>query len=394
MADALALDTRHEPVEVPHRRPGEMDLLRLVSTLEGQVLEHIVTGERLALPELSSNDARWALTFHENGFASVGARGAEPFWAAEALLQSLWSAPTGQLFVQTRNGSSDDGVTSVWLSSLKQKHDISYMSWAPSARGASMPCCKALEVDAPRDQARVFLSLKDLQIAMRFETQFCKSCQWIKKNISTWVNDMARMRVPESHLLRPISMPGTGPEPIRVQEWFASCVAALIIMTKCTQVIVLDEDRDRAEDVLRGVIAHTTSDGVFVVDPRCAHGHPESGHPVNIINGNLTWDFDTGPLDEVNGATIVAVLQKAWQCAGPIRNIALQFFWGVAVNMESAIRTTEWTSNPLDVVLQSSSGGPRRKADRRLRLAMQSLAPAVARNAFRATQLARALNID
>ena len=120
-------------------------------------------------------------------------------------------------------------------------------------------------------------------------------------------------------------MPGTGPEPIRVQEWFASCVAALIIMTKCTQVIVLDEDRDRAEDVLRGVIAHTTSDGVFVVDPRCAHGHPEPGHPVNIINGNLTWDFDTGPLDEVNGATIVAVLQNAWQCAGPIRNIALQF---------------------------------------------------------------------
>lgn len=124
----------------------------------------MVTGEAVALPPLEDSGC-WQVHFNAQGWAalvpSIPQPHVAPIWATSLLRLSLWTSD-GAVFVEKK--TTEGVVESVHrLSEVQQRHLCVCMSWVVGSQALVMPRGKVLVTEAPRDLARVFISLRDVQ---------------------------------------------------------------------------------------------------------------------------------------------------------------------------------------------------------------------------------------
>lgn len=380
--------------EVPHRSPGEAPLVVLAKSSDGgQILEHRVTGEVVALPLLGPGE-QWRLQFNDEGWAAVVPDGnGMAAWVTTLMQMSLWVSAEGRCFVQRRLGDAESEVHTEWLATIMQKHTIAYMSSAGSPDFLAMPRCNILVTEAPHQGARVFVALKDMQSAMNFQTAFCRSHTWVGKNKAKWLDDLAFFGASMSHFRQPVEE-NVAEEGLRVHEPCVSMLALLIILARCVDLRE-QADQRQARLAMCGLVARCLEDGDFCVDDESI-GMTRSSHGCNVTvdGGHMSWDCVIPALVGFEGQPVDNIIERLWNVRRRFRAVASQFFWHVAMLMDSSIRSTEWATDPLSVLAQAQHGQPRRRADRALRMAVLQLPLTVARNSRRASSVAGALGLD
>lgn len=377
--------------EVKHRPHGECPLVRLVALPEGAAIEHSITGEVVNLPSLPDG-RRWSFSFHDGwGFVQSGA-GHESKWVNTLMSKSLWSVE-GKLFVRTRSRSAGgQEVTTVeWLHELLEKHEVMYASWPAEAGVASLSKAKLVEVRAPRHGAKLFVALRDVQVAMAFQTAWCASSRWIAKQMPVWVADFEFLGIPGDHIFRPPL--AAGETSLQMHEFMVSCAGLLSILCRCSKELRNDLDKDFSVAMLAGFLKHGVVDlGATVMDLQCA---PETVTISIQYDGAVTFAADLGTVAAgLHGARLHDFLLGVWRHRMTLRKeFVSEVFGALGALLDRGMREHEWTNDPL-LVLQQQGAQVRRRADRNLRVALMELPGDIARRPSRATKLAWRMKLE
>ena len=367
--------TQHIPVK--HHVPGSDSLISLTTVNGRQVLQHLMTGEAVELPQ--DEHGLWKLKTTQ-GFGYLSCSGDEDAWVSGLLEFSVWSVE-GRLLVKTE---TDNGQIAFWYDEMQEKKNTSYASWKAS-HDYNKPVAHldVVEFSKPRDGASVFLNLSNLQTSSDFITKFTRSAQWISRIKPKWLEDFADCGLSADHLYRPVV--GSTAAGVRLDHHHASVVGVLVIFALSNQNIKTPQDRQACAAIFKGVLENFIGNSFEIPLSDYAEGDDPTTSSYDLAylkvenwkiqKLNRHWEVHTGD-------DFFVFFQFILSLRGPARK---QFLCkGLLRLAEASAQLMSWPKDPL-LCLSGNAG--KRAATRHLRAAMLELSVTDSRNAHRTSKL-------
>ena len=283
-----AVDDGRQPRAVPHFAPGNAPLVRVYDAGDSQRLEHLVTGEIVALQALDGSKV-WTLHHDDDGWGFLKADGVEPVWITTLLKTALISCQAGLYVQRTESGRS----VVEWLRDVQHRHEVKSMSWPGTSSYDNMPRLDYVIFESPRHMIKSYFNLLDLQKAAGFQTPFARSGDWCKKMRPAWESTLKQFCLPPSHLMKPCTM--NSAEDIMVSAWHASPAAVIAILLQGAMSMKATDDKEQCRRLLLGFLAKACGPTSFYVnsadDTYGFHQMPHEGIQIYVsqdIPGSLS----------------------------------------------------------------------------------------------------------